>query len=432
MTDPGDGISAEVRRQYEDLPYPPRDPNDEKKWLVPTYLETLPVLNHYCYGGRRDFRDHFRGLIAGGGTGDALIHLAHALRTTNAEVHYIDLSERSKDIARQRARVRGLSNIVWHHGSLLDLPEMHLPKFDYINCCGVLHHLACPEEGLAALRAVLKDDGAMGLMVYGQYGRTGVYQLQELLRRINQGVEDIEQKLANAKAVLAVLPPTNWFKRAEELISDHKDSGDAGIYDLLLHSQDRAYTVPQLHQLLASSGLHLIEYAHLFRRLYRPQTWLRDEKLLTMIAAMPRPEQEAIAELIGGAIFKHMFHAAPRQDTVARIDDPQNVPFFHCYEPSVGPAISQTLQQAGQRKVNVRLSKNHAVELTAGRFTNLFFNHVDGRATMGEILQAIRTETDAGASDEEILAEVRPAYEALNLYDILLLRRRSVWPLPLA
>jgi hypothetical protein len=35
-----------------------------------------------------------------------------------------------------------------------------------------LHHLPDPQAGLRALCAVLKDDGALALMLYGKYGRT--------------------------------------------------------------------------------------------------------------------------------------------------------------------------------------------------------------------------------------------------------------------
>jgi len=55
-----------------------------------------------------------------------------------------------------------------------------LGPFDFINCCGVLHHLAVPEQGLDALLSQLRPGGAMNLMVYGEIGRTAVYQIQEL------------------------------------------------------------------------------------------------------------------------------------------------------------------------------------------------------------------------------------------------------------
>ena len=41
----------EVREQYERLPYPPCDPEDDNRRLVTTWLDDLPMVNHYCFGG---------------------------------------------------------------------------------------------------------------------------------------------------------------------------------------------------------------------------------------------------------------------------------------------------------------------------------------------------------------------------------------------
>ena len=83
---------SEVREQYENLPYPLRDPEDDKKHLVKVPFENLNRLNYRCYNGRCDFNDRFRVLVAGGGTGDSAIYLAHQLRGTNAEIDYVDIS----------------------------------------------------------------------------------------------------------------------------------------------------------------------------------------------------------------------------------------------------------------------------------------------------------------------------------------------------
>src|SRR5579862_8199573 len=131
----------EVREQYEEFPYPPRDPNDEKVRLLRPWLDDLAMINHYCFAGRQSFRNRFRVCVAGGGTGDATIFLAEQLRRTDAEVVHLDLSQAAIDIARRRAQVAALNNISWVCGSLLDLPVLELGKFDYINCSGVLHHL---------------------------------------------------------------------------------------------------------------------------------------------------------------------------------------------------------------------------------------------------------------------------------------------------
>ena len=137
-------MSDPVRQQYELLPYPGRDPRDEAQRLIEGSPSHLLELNHYLFAGARDFSKPFRALVAGGGTGDGLIMLAQHLadRGSPAEIVYLDLSKASRAIAEQRARVRGLSNIKFMTGSLLDLPTLGLGRFDYIDCCGVLHHLA--------------------------------------------------------------------------------------------------------------------------------------------------------------------------------------------------------------------------------------------------------------------------------------------------
>ena len=56
MTDP-------VRRQYEALPYPPRKPQDETKRLVTGSPSRLAELNHFVFGGRRDWSKPFRALF---------------------------------------------------------------------------------------------------------------------------------------------------------------------------------------------------------------------------------------------------------------------------------------------------------------------------------------------------------------------------------
>jgi hypothetical protein len=40
----------------------------------------------------------------------------------------------------------------------------------------------------------LTDDGGMGIMVYAQYGRTAVYQIQDMLKIVNEGLLPAKKK----------------------------------------------------------------------------------------------------------------------------------------------------------------------------------------------------------------------------------------------
>ena len=149
----------DVRAQYEVLPYPPRDPRDEAIRLITGTPSHILEVNHYLFSGRLNFNRPFRALVAGGGTGDACIMLAQQLvdRRCPGEVVYLDLSTASRQICESRAKARGLRNIQFLTGSLLDLPSMPIGEFDYIDCTGVLHHLPDPAAGMRALASVLQS-----------------------------------------------------------------------------------------------------------------------------------------------------------------------------------------------------------------------------------------------------------------------------------
>ena len=121
-----------------------------------------------------------RSSIAGCGTSQAA---KHALRWPAAQVTGIDFSATSVRRTEELKRKYDLDNLQVHQ--LADRARQRAgATFDQIVCTGVLHHLADPDAGLAALRDVLRPDGAMHLMVYAPYGRTGIYMLQEFCRRL--------------------------------------------------------------------------------------------------------------------------------------------------------------------------------------------------------------------------------------------------------
>lgn len=103
-------------------------------------------------------------------------------------------------MAEARAAARGLGSIRFVTGDLLSAPE--LGRFDYIDCCGVLHHLPDPDAGFAALAEALAPGGGIGLMVYAPYGRTGVYPLQAAFGRLLRDDPPAEQ-VRLARAALA-------------------------------------------------------------------------------------------------------------------------------------------------------------------------------------------------------------------------------------
>ena len=350
---------AEVRDQYESFPFPHRDPEEERKRLLLKAPEFLERINHYCFGGRQNFRGA-RVLVAGGGTGDATIFLAEQLRKHHARVVHLDISEASIAVAKRRAEIRGLTNIEWRHDSLLSLPESKLDAFDYITCTGVLHHLEDPQTGLDALVSVLKPEGALCLMVYGRHGRTGVYQMQEMLKLINRDVDDMQQRVGNARWVLEHLPDSNWLVRGfRDAVLGDLLSSDVNIYDTLLHSWDRAYSVDKLYDFVQASSLAIIEFTGFTgndlsaKALYRPETFLRDSPLNELVAALPKREQQTIAEIYVGNRSLHTFYAARDANRAASPDDLDNIPFFFLRPKDFGQTLVQTMERSPQSDIDI-------------------------------------------------------------------------------
>lgn len=421
----------EVRDQYEDFPYPKRNPEDEKKRLVSVFPDFLDVVSHYGFEGKQIYQKGFRALVAGGGTGDSVIMLAEQLKDTDGEVVYVDISQSSMAIAKARAEVRGLTNITWHHGSLLDLAQMGIGTFDYINCSGVLHHLESPEEGLNSLKSVLKDDGVIMLMVYGKYGRTSIYQMQELMRHVNQGKNKAKQRIDNTKEILKVIPETNWFSKTKDSFkADVETYGDAGIYDLFLHSQDRAYSVPELYDFVESCDLHLVDFITSMRNgklYYNPEFALKGERLKGCLEGLSKREKQTVAELFWGNFAKHIIYVTKKEVTVPEPSNEKLIPYFGMdfYGDGIYEAVYQHFKQSNSETETLKhdLTGNQ-VHVKRTKHINLLLKYIDGERSIADIYQCVEKDKEltAKVTKKELRDEFASLYKALNFFDWMMLK----------
>jgi SAM-dependent methyltransferase len=369
---------TEVADQYEALPYPERRPEDERRRLIVGSPSHPLEIDHFLFAGRRDWRRPLRALVAGGGTGDGLIQLAAVLAAAGRpyEITYLDLSRAARKVAEARAEVRGLTGIRFLTADLTAAPE--LGPFDYIDCCGVLHHLPEPQAGFDALARALAPDGGIGLMVYAPYGRSGIYPLQHALRRLTEGLAP-KARVAAARAIVARLPKGHPFRLNPHLV-DH-EQGDAGFHDLLLHAQDRPFTIAELLAALRAAGLALTGL---------PMPWLYDlEALLPPGTPLPEGLSEAerltLAEELNGTIKTHIVYAAPaaRASLAAARPDDSAVPHL---KGASGAAAARAVAEKG------------ALRLDLGRETRLLrldrasaplLARIDGRTSLGAIRAAL-------------------------------------------
>jgi SAM-dependent methyltransferase len=378
-------MSDVVQAQYESYPYPPRNPEDERKRLITGSPSHLDELVHYVFGGHFNPAAPFRALIAGGGTGDAAIMLAQQLAdegATRAEIIYLDWSAASRRVAEARAAVRNLSNLRFVTGSLLDLDRLALGTFDYIDCCGVLHHLPDPDAGLATLTRALAPRGGMGLMLYAPLGRTGVYPMQALLRDLT-AADPPSQRVALARRLLDQMPATNWLKR-NPFVTDHLVEGDPGLYDLLLHERDRAYDVEEVYEFIARAGLRLVNFVPPAR--YEIASYVSDAALLKRAASLDMRAHAAAAERLCGNLKTHVFYVVrsdndvgpPRPDSLDIVPRAVNADF---------QAMAKAVKPGGFLQAS---AEGVTLRRAMPRLAPAILQRIDGRRSLGGILKILR------------------------------------------
>jgi hypothetical protein len=306
-------------------------------------------------------------------------------------------------VAEARAARRGLGGITFRTGSLLDLGG--LGPFDYIDCCGVIHHLDDPAAGLRSLESALAPGGGIGLMVYAPYGRAGVYPLQDALATLTAGLPPAG-KVEAARRLLRHLPERNGL-RNNPLLGDHLAS-DAGLYDLLLHSCDRAYTVGELANLVSGSGLAitaLIEPAQ-----YEPASFVKDTKLLRRLEGLSWLERAAWAEQVSGALGKHIAYLVRPGDAdtaVARFTGLDVVPVLCGFD---GAAAARGMSPGAVLDADFPGLK---LALALPRLAGPILARIDGRVSLEEIYAGVR-ELDRGLAPEVFEAQARALFLALN------------------
>ena len=360
--------------------------------------------------------------MPGVGIGSNIIYIGKNLESwKNIKIVGIDISATSLEICKQRIKKYKLKNIELIEMSLLDLNSEIHGLFDTIICIGVLHHLKNPVLGLKTLYSVLKDNGSMQLMVYGKIGRMGVYHMQNLLKIINKGVNDNEQQIKNFKKIYPYLPEGNWFKKSENFITDHNKS-DAGIVDLLLHYQDRAYTIDELYDFIEECNLRIIDF--LYDVKHRLQFKIPGIEL-------NQRDRYRVNELFFGNINKYCFYVCKKKNTntIAKIQNLDNILMINNHVLQGNDLLKiivkqETVKYPELKTIKLKLSTT-IIYLEFLIDTNdiiiEILKAIDGKKSIKNIFDQIRKSLNYKLSDNELLVLFEPVYKILeNLFVILL------------
>jgi SAM-dependent methyltransferase len=284
-----------VSRFYNEHPYPPPI-NDLESYRRVWSDGERQRIEHFRLWPMLPFRDDHSILVAGCGTSQAA---KYAVRYPRAQVVGIDVSAASIQSTRDLASRHHLTNLDVRQLAIEDAGSLG-QSFDHVVCTGVLHHLDDPAVGLAALRSVLAPAGVVDLMLYARYGRTGVAMIQEYCRML--AVRPEPEGISDLVASLRELPMGHPLGHLLRNTRDFAD--DDALADALLNPRERAYSVPEVFDLLAESGLRFDRWVR--QAPYRPQCGVVSELPHgSEISSLPQADQFAALELFRGTMLRH-------------------------------------------------------------------------------------------------------------------------------
>jgi SAM-dependent methyltransferase len=366
-----------VEAQYAKWMYP-APIYDLEEWARTSGDAMDPLFFHRIMWPDRPYRP-LDILIAGCGSFQAA-RIAH--RNPTARVVGIDLSEPSLAHNRMLQEKHGLTNLELRHQDIAKAGG--IGEFDLIISTGVLHHMPDPDEGLAVLASLLRPDGVLGMMVYGQHARAGVYMLQDVFRRV--GLEQVEDDISLVRGTIDHLHeqhPGRTFYAA------HYDMRtDAGVVDAFMNVQDRAYTVPQLLGFVENAGLQfqvwLDNAEYNFDRHFRP-----DHPLRSKVMALPERERWAVVEALSQKIGRHSLFVRlngaeivrPADDVLAAI-------------PSLRPGAMAEGVKDDRGRSAITIKRGELVTALSAEESSLVA-HMDGKRSVREIARAVQAPNEA-------------------------------------
>ena len=363
---------------YTNHPYPPPLTNLDRYrdlWAD----ENVHRAEWHLQWPHKEYRADFDVLVAGCGTWQSA---KFALTHPRARVVGIDVSTTSLEHTEALKQKYDLTNLEVRQLAIENVAELD-HQFDMIVCTGVLHHLVDPDAGLRALGSVLKPDGAMYLMVYAPYGRTGVYMIREYCQRIGVGASP--EEISDLTTVLRTLPQHHplilMFRGAREGL-DANALGDA-----LLNPRDRTYSVPEIYDFVEGNGLQFGRWY--YQAAYSPRCGaVSDTPHGPLLRALPEREQYVEMELWRGLITNHDFVAygskATSDATQVNLADerclryvPIRRPWTECIQERLPPGYAGAL-----------VNQTHLFNdlfILIGEQERKIYEAIDGGRTIGDI-----------------------------------------------
>ena len=252
LGDSDDETSRNVRRQYEERPYP--------RWTSLARLKTMPIrallgdlFPHANLAGL-NISAAPDVLVVGCGTGSHAI--TAALRYRNSRVLAIDLSQASLAYGKRQGEALGVDRIEWARGDILALAGFER-RFDMIDCGGVLHQMRKPMGGWRILRNLLKPGGVMKIGLYSELARADYVRLGGELAAVAAAEEDPVDRIRSYRHQIIALPDDAPLKR---VLAQRDFYTLSECRDLLFHVEEHHFNLPEIARCLDELDLEFIGF----------------------------------------------------------------------------------------------------------------------------------------------------------------------------
>jgi 2-polyprenyl-3-methyl-5-hydroxy-6-metoxy-1,4-benzoquinol methylase len=247
LTSTDDTVSLQVRKQYEENPYP--------RWIDAPPIKPVPLVRFLFETLGTTPRSWTEAtapidvLIAGCGTGSHSLDTAR--RFARTRVLAIDMSRTSLAYARRKTRAFGLTNIDYAQADILKLGEIDR-RFDVIEAVGVLHHLADPAAAWRLLLSLLRPNGLMFVGLYSASARRPLAAARGFIAE--RGYRATADDIRACRQVLMTrngLPPFRDF------------SSMSGCRDLLFNVMEHQFTISEIKAFLDANDLTFLGFSQL-------------------------------------------------------------------------------------------------------------------------------------------------------------------------
>ncbi|MEZ0225057.1 MAG: class I SAM-dependent methyltransferase, partial [Alphaproteobacteria bacterium] len=230
------GVSAAVRNQYEEFPYPlwkakPGNVTDEG-------------------AGAPLKKNGAKILVAGCGTGSEAAQAAVVF--PESVILGVDLSRASLAYGALKAREFNLSNIEFAQGDILNLSSIKR-SFDGIFSGGVLHHLEDPVRGWKVLTELLNPGGLMRISLYSETARRNIVRAHDIIRK--GGYAATTEGMKTFRQDSPRLLPWEVFHDIARI----EDYYQLAMYrDMLFHVQEHRFDLLKIGEVMAGLSLKFL------------------------------------------------------------------------------------------------------------------------------------------------------------------------------